>query len=242
MLEEGETSQAVDHLTRLQVERPEDPEVTWSLGEALFSAGRYDDAARVFRDLADRAPDAEHSMGARYNSGLSHYGAGRLDEAVEAWDQVLEQDPDNEMARQNADAVRQELAQRIQEPPPQDSEGEDGDPSEGDTGQGEPQDGEPGDTGGSPENPPPEESPGEEQDPGDGVRPEQADAGEAGDEAEGEVKPLAGAEDTATPEAEAELPQGVQELSEEEAQRLLEAVEEGNPRVTVRGRSDGKDW
>ncbi len=241
-LAEGQTSQAVDALTRLQVERPGDPGVAWSLGEALFQSGRYDDAARVFTDLADRAPDTEHSLGSRYNSGLSHYGAGRLEEAVRDWDRVLEQDPDNVAAKQNADAVRQELAHRQQQPPPEDQEGgEEGEPSEGgDTGQ--PQEAEPSDTGGTSEGEQSEAQEAADAEPGDdGTR--EAEAGEAEEgEPEGDVRPVAEAGDTATPEEAGEPVEGLQALSEEEAARLLESVDEGTPRVTVRGRSEGKDW
>ena len=39
-----------------------------------------------------------------------------------------------------------------------------------------------------------------------------------------------------------ELMEGVQDLTEEEALRLLEAVEEGRPYVVVGGDSSEKDW
>ena len=39
-----------------------------------------------------------------------------------------------------------------------------------------------------------------------------------------------------------ELMEGVQELTQEEALRLLEAVEEGRPYVVVGGESSEKDW
>ena len=239
LLASGQTTEAVDALTQLQVQRPNDPGVAWSLGEALFQAGRFDEASRVFTDLADRAPDSDHALGSRYNSGLSHYGAGRLEEAVADWDRVLEQDPDNGPAQQNADAVRQELARRAQEPPPQDGEdGEDGE--DGDSGQPEP--GEPGDSGDPSEGDPSEPQDASESEPGDdGTRDEaQADAQDA--ESEGEIKPASEGGDTGTPVDAGEPVEGLQALSQEEAERLLESVDEGNPRVTVKGRSEGRDW
>lgn len=241
LLTEGQPAQAVDALTRLQVERPDDPAVVWSLGQALFQDGRYDDAARVFSDLADRAPDTEHALGSRYNAGLSHYGAGRLEDAVADWDRVLEQDPDNVAAQQNAEAVRQELARRLQEPPPEDQQGEQEPGEAGDTGQQEPQEGEPGDTGaaGAPSDP---QEPPDEPDSDDGSRPDDGEPGEEAGEPEGEVQPAAGPADTGKPASEAPLPEGVQELTAEEAARLLASVDEGNPRVTVRGRDQEKDW
>jgi Ca-activated chloride channel family protein len=238
LLASGQAADAVDALTGLQVENPNDPGVAWALGEALFADGRFDDAATVFTDLADRAPDAEFAQGSRYNSGLSHYGAGRLEQAVRDWDRVVEQAPENEAARQNAEAVRQELARRTQEPPPEDSQDQEGEPSdgEGDTGQGAPQEGEPGDTGGSEQ----QGEPTDTSESGDGTRPMTPSESEDAGEPEGEIQAVDGSQDTATPEA--PLAEGVQELSAEEATRLLESVDEGNPRVTVRGRSYGKDW
>ncbi len=38
------------------------------------------------------------------------------------------------------------------------------------------------------------------------------------------------------------MPEGVGEMSEDEARKLLQAAEEGQPRVVVRGESGGKDW
>ncbi len=240
LLDGGETAQAVEVLTGLQVDHPQDPRIAWSLGEALFQDGRYDEAARVFSDLADRAPDSEHAQGARYNSGLSHYGGGRLEEAVGDWDRVLEADPEHPAARQNADAVRQELARRLQEQPPPQQQGQDGEQGEpGDTGQPQPQQREPGDTGSAGQ---PEQA--QDQEPGDdGSREQQAgEPGEGEPGEEDEIRPVAEAGDTGTPEGEPVPVEGVQEISEEEAERLLESVDEGNPRVTVGGRSQGKDW
>jgi len=237
----GAPAQAQDlgELVRQQVVDPRDPQVSWALARALYEAGRYDEASRVFTDLADRAPGPEWSLGARYNSGLSHYGAGRLEEAVADWDRVVEQAPEHTAAKENADAVRQELARRLQEPPPEEQQGEDGQDQEGgDTGQGEPQEPEAGDTG-QPQDAQP--TPQEEESSSDGTR-EQVEPTEqdAADE-DGEITPVAEPGDTG-PAEEGAVPEGVQEMSPEEAARLLETVEEGNPHVVVRGRSYGKDW
>jgi Ca-activated chloride channel family protein len=212
----AEEATAVERLAEAQAAAPDDLGLAEDLGQALFEAGRMGEAARVLAEASDRAIDPEQRRRARYNSGLAEYEAGRLTQALEGWKRVLEDEPEHGGATQNAAAVQQELAQRLQEPPPEGEQGEE---------EGEP--GEPGDTGAPPEA-------------GDtGAPPEDVD-GEVGDR--GELDDAA--EDQAPPEEAARQAGGVEgELTEEEARRLLDGVEEGTPRV---GRSrtppGGKNW
>ena len=210
------------------------PRDLWALAEIQMREGRYEEAYRGFTELADRALDQSMRKGARYNAGNAAYGAGKLEEALTAWDRVLESDPDFEPAKRNADAVRQEIAQRLQEEPPEEQPSEDSEDSENS------EDGE------SSEDSPPEESesePSEEDSESseEGEREEEPDPSEAQDES-GEMPELAEGESGDTPPEEAPLVEGVQEMSVEEAMRLLEGVEEGKPYVVVGGESSEKDW
>ena len=217
-----------------QVVDVRNPRDLWALAEIQMREGRYEEAYRGFTELADRALDQSMKKGARYNAGNAAYGAGKLEEALTAWDRVLESDPDFEPAKRNADAVRQEIAQRLQEEPPEEQPSEDSEDSENS------EDGE------SSEDSPPEESesePSEEDSESseEGEREEEADPSEAQDES-GEMPELAEGESGDTPPEEAPLVEGVQEMSVEEAMRLLEGVEEGKPYVVVGGESSEKDW
>ncbi|MCB9746615.1 MAG: VWA domain-containing protein [Alphaproteobacteria bacterium] len=247
-------AEAVEALTRAQAEDPGDPWAQWALAEALHRAGRYDDAAEAWEALAERAPDPQMREQALYNAGHSRYQAGRLDEAVQAWEQVLAQDPEHQPSQQNAEAVRKEIAQRVAEQQQQQ------DPSDGpqdgaqqpQEGEGQPQEGQQQPQEGQ------QGAQGEESEPEEGGQPEASQQPQAGDGTrdEAEERPPADdtgaaqstvseADDTGGPEQEGQASEpapGVESMSPDEAQRLLDGVEEGRPRVVAGGRSQEKDW
>ncbi len=246
---------------------PDDPALAERLGAALHQAGRFNEANEVYTGLADRALDTDQRQRARYNAGLAAYRSGRLTRAMEDWQRLLQEQPEGavaEQAQKNLQLVQQELAKRTgQEPPPQDGDqqgdqqqdGEDGEPQDGEPG--EPQDGEPQDGG----------EPGEPPDPSDGtMEPEDGEPteepvpGEAGDfERDGAKDPpsdgtndaeaTGGDEaDTGTPQAagepgEGEAPQRPGSIASAEAEKMLDSVQEGSPRVRAQRRPAGeKDW
>lgn len=253
---QGRHDEALRRYTELLAESPDDPAVRWGMAEALYRAGRYEDAARGFQELAARAPE-RYRADAHYNAGNAQYRAGRLDDAVQSWEQALAARPDHAGAQKNVEQVRQEIAAR-QAPPqtqpgePQDGEPQDGEPQPGQPQPGEPQPGEPqpgqpqpgqpqpGE--GSPQDQPPRD--GGERSPQDGER-SQTQPGEGPPpgaervpgEGEAQGAPQEGEPgDNTTPSAEASG------MSPAEAQRLLDAVEEGSPRVYIDGYPKEKDW
>jgi len=195
-----------------------DAATLWAEGQSLHQAGQFESAHRVFTDLADRALDPATALSARYNAGNASYRGGRLEDALAEWSRVLEQVPDHPQASANVEQVQQELQARRKPPEeqPQDGEeGEEGDPQEGE--EGEPQDG------------------------------QQQENGEEGDQEEStELEDLSQLDDTEQTPQEGEeaspVAPGEGELTEQEAMRLLELIEEGRPRVVVGGRSQEKDW
>jgi Ca-activated chloride channel family protein len=194
-----------------------DAATLWTEGLALHQAGQFEEAHRVFTDLADRALDPATALSARYNAGNASYRGGRLEDALAEWNRILEQVPDHPQAASNVEQVQQELQARRQPPEEQPQDGEDGDPQEGEDG--ESQEGQQQENGAEGE----QEEPSELED-----LSQLDDTEEAPPEGEdGEVSPVAPVEG---------------ELTEEEAMRLLELIEEGRPRVVVGGRSQEKDW
>lgn len=215
----------IDALVAAQVSSPDDLTVAEQLGGALFEAGRFNEASDVLTGVADRSKDAEVRARARYNSGLAAYRGGRLTEALEAWQRVLQDQPEHAAAQKNASAVQAEIQKRLgEEPPPQDGQPED---SESDSE--------------SNEN---EES--ESQDQNDGTRepseepPSPSDTG-AAPESDGQDTPQP-TEGDDTGEAPA-APMQLSEMTEDQAERMFESVQEGDPRVVIDPASrGGKDW
>ncbi|MCK6520034.1 VWA domain-containing protein [Myxococcota bacterium] len=252
---QGRHDEALRSYTELLAESPDDPAVRWGMAEALYRAGRYEDAARGFQELAARAPE-RYRADAYYNAGNAQYRAGRLDDAVASWEQALAARPDHPGAQRNAEQVREEIAAR-QAPPqeqqqpgepqdgqPQDGEPQDGQPQPGQPQGGPPQPGQPQPGQGSPQDQAPRD--GGERSPQDGER-SQTQPGEGpppgGERApgEGEPQPGEGGEPSQPGEGEgATAP--ASGMSPAEAQRLLDAVEEGSPRVYIDGYPKEKDW
>lgn len=262
-LEAGDHEQAVERLTEAHLRDPHDPELGFALGEALYRAGRYAEAEQVWKRVARQADEPDLKRLARYNMGNAAYHAGRLTDALDHYAQALQEPGAEEWQglKENAQAVQQEIAARLQQqqepqlpdqegsscPNPQAGEGKDtgSPPSDGEGEQGEqPEQGEQrgedsqdeassegmAEAGSEAPDPRPRgkeaDLPEEEQDPGEG---EIELAGQR-----------AGAGDTG---AGGQFVQPVGALSAEQAERLLEAVEEGSPRVVIGGRSDAEqDW
>ena len=207
---------SVDTLLARQAAQPDDLGLAEELGLALLQAGRSTEAHDVLSQVAERTLDPEQRRRARYNAGHAAYRSGRLTRAAEDWRRVLEDRPDHPAAQQNAEVVEQEIARRLQqEPPPQDQQG---DPQDQ---QGDPQDPTDGTLA------PPEDG----EDTGlsgdlDGM---QTDAGEPGED---------------TPQLDAAPSESRPgEITADEAARMVDAVEEGQPRVVARpGAAGDKDW
>jgi tetratricopeptide (TPR) repeat protein len=195
-----------------------DAATLWTEAAALHRGGQFEDAHRVFTDLADRAMDPATALSARYNAGNASYRGGRLEDALAEWNRVLEQVPDHPQASANMEQVQQELQARRQPPEEQPQDGEEGEPGE-EGEEGEPQEG---------------------QEPENGAEGEQEEPSELED-----LSQLDDVEETPPEEGNAEVAPVVPaegELTEQEAMRLLELIEEGRPRVVLGGRSQEKDW
>ena len=211
----------IEELSAKQVSQPDNMEIASQLGQALFQAGRFNEAEEVLRSVADRTTDSDGKARARYNAGLAAYRGGRLTSALEAWQRVLQDQPEHEAAGKNAAAVQAEIQKRLGEgPPPQD--GDDQESSE--------------------DSEPSEES--DESKENDGTReppkdPSSGDTGAAPDSEPDPPKTSDGTRDT----GQAPTPMEIGEISAQEAERMFDAVEEGEPRVIINPASKGgKDW
>jgi Ca-activated chloride channel family protein len=266
----GRYPQAAEELTKLSLEHPTDPAIFDRLGAARYRAGDFDGAARAYDEanrLSGGDPGAAYNAGnAYFRSGRLEEAARRYDEA-----QQLRPGFDEAKANRELVDAALEARRRQQPPPPpdpqsgddkeedqspQDGEDEESEPGEGEgdapeegggegddesnpsdgedsEGSGEqegPPEGQPGDPsqgGGSPEDREPEEGEGS-----DAVSPSELDPSEG--EPEGEASP---GTDGGGIEGESTGP-----ITAGQAERLLDAVEEGSQRIYVRGKGEDKPW
>jgi Ca-activated chloride channel family protein len=106
--------QALQGFVDEQVERPEDPGLTFNIGSAHYKMKNYEEAERSFATVA-MAGDPLLREQALYNLGNCAYRQGKLQEAVELYKAALEVDPDDEDAKFNLEFVRDEIRRRHEE-------------------------------------------------------------------------------------------------------------------------------
>ncbi len=231
--------QEVERLASEQASKPDDLGLAERLGEALFRAGDYDRAQEVLEGVAERSVDPAQRQRARYNGGLAAYRGGQLTRALEDWQRIQQDNPEHAAAKQNAEAVQKELSARTQPPEEQPQQGQpgEGEPQEGQEGQpqeGQPQEGQQG----QPQSGEQSQDGAQPADPGEGQPTEegQPPIGERG-EIEGEAG-------TAGEDAAAGEPTDANgDITAREAERLLDGVQEGSPRIRTSDRPrSGKDW
>ena len=239
----GAYDQALRGFADDQTERPDDPELSLNVGAAHYKLNDFEAADSQFYRAAAIGDDELRAQ-ALYNLGNSAYRQDRLEDAVDFYMASLEANPDDLDAKFNLEFVREEMRQRQQQnrdgqdqqqneqqEQEQDDQGAQQQP-EGDHGQ--------------------EEQPsGQEQDPGDQGQDRQPQGGEDPQDSDGDGSPAA--ED---PEPQSDEPQSGSQgrpqeprpgMTPEEAERYLQALEEGRPDPTRRGQRGrrsrlAKDW
>ncbi len=83
-------------------EQPEYGEVTRKLAEALFAAGKHDEALRVFGLLVQDGQPPELAAQGWAGLGWAHFRAGKMDAAATAFGRLVERYPESPMAAEAA--------------------------------------------------------------------------------------------------------------------------------------------
>lgn len=231
---EGDYDKALELYREALEESPESPAIRFNLGDAHFKKEEMEDATDSFSQ-ALRSEDPEIQSRAQYNLGNSLYRQGKLQESLSAYREALKLAPGDRDAKHNLEFVLKQLQEQKQQQQNQNQQGEgeqeeDKDKNQDESpsgGKDQPQQGQqdrPEDQEGqdqqqegqqSRDQSDSKDSENSEQRPGDPQenRDEESRAGSGGQQQE------PAREDRAqTP------PGGVQPMSREEAERLLEAL------------------
>ncbi len=224
LYEEGRFAEAHEKYLEALLEAPDSPVIRFNDGNALYQGENYEPALESFR-AAVESGDPELAAAAWYNLGNTLYRQGALPESLEAFKQALRADPADADAKHNLERVLEQMQEQEQQQQQEQQQG-DGENDEGDDEENE-DEGEPPPEGGE-QNPDPEQDPEQNQDPQN-----QPNPGQEPDESE--PQPQEG-----TP------PPG--EMTREEAERLLSAIQEDQdevnrqPRTPTRGTRPRRDW
>jgi Flp pilus assembly protein TadD len=94
--EAGDLEGAADVLRRALLEHPENAQLRFMHGNALFRMGRFGAAAEAYAEAARRSP---RHPDLQLNLGFALYRDGRARSAVSAWEEALRLTPEGTFAR-----------------------------------------------------------------------------------------------------------------------------------------------
>ena len=252
----GAYDEALRGFADRQTERPEDPELSLNVGAAHYRLNEFDEADSQFYRAAAVGDDDLRAQ-ALYNLGNSAYRQGKLEDAVDFYAASLEANPEDLDAKFNLEFVREEMRQRQQDQQQnQEQDGEDEQQEDQDQqDQQEQQEQQEQAPQQQPEgNEGEEEQPSgqqQDQDQDEEGQDQQPQGGESPRDSDGDGIP-----DSEDPTPQGEGEEGGDEgrpqapppgMTPEEAERYLQALEEGRPDPTRRGQRGrrsrlAKDW
>jgi Ca-activated chloride channel family protein len=119
LTQEGEKNRAVEawedalrYYRDAEIERPENPELSYNIGNVTYQQEKYEDALeRYFRAL--NSDEVEHQAWTYYNLGNSLYRSGKYPEAIQAYQKCLELTPEDEDAKFNLEFVRKKMKEML---------------------------------------------------------------------------------------------------------------------------------
>jgi Ca-activated chloride channel family protein len=215
--ERGLYDQALQAFVDRQVEQPEDAELLLNIGSAHYQMRDYAAAEEAFVKAAMSGDDDVRAQ-ALYDLGNTAYRQGKLEEAVERYQRVLDLRPDDEDAKFNLEFVRDEIrrrheeAQKRQQQSPQEQQ------------QQQPQEQSQEEQGDQQ----PHEEPAEQKGDQEQSEPQQAGAQQPEDR-DGDGLPDREEQGAAAAAQQAAAAESLEGMTEEEAMRYLQALEEGRP-------------
>lgn len=218
LYEEGRFAEAHQKYLEAMAEAPDSPIIPFNDGNALYRDADYQRAMEAYRRSIETG-DPGLAASAWYNLGNALYRQQQLEPSLEAYKQALRLNPRDGDAKHNLERVLEQMQQQEQR---QQQRGDDPQEDENEEeNQDEPQ--EPRDQP-RPNQPPPD---GEEDEEGDEPQDQQPPEGQQPED--GEPQPQPG------------------EMTQQEAERLLDAIEEdpgdvNRKRVSARGRRPKKPW
>lgn len=115
--ESGEHYRAMQMYKELLDGHPNDPELNYNVGNALYKLNLPNEALSFFQRALANANDDRLRADIEYNLANALFKAGKLPESIEGYKQVLRERPDDEDARFNLEYAMKRMDK--EKPPPQ---------------------------------------------------------------------------------------------------------------------------
>lgn len=100
--------EALNHFQNALVDEPENPQLHYNVGTALYKKERYEDAATSF-EKALQTEDPKLQQAVYYNQGNTFYRMDKYQEAVASYKKAIDLDPEDINAKHNLELVRAKL-------------------------------------------------------------------------------------------------------------------------------------
>ena len=108
LYQKGEFNKASEKFFEAQQEKPNDPKITYNLGNSLYKKGSYYEALQHYSRSADQKSSLSVNQRAKYNTGNALYRMNKYEESIEAYKQALELDHSDMDSKFNLEFVRKQ--------------------------------------------------------------------------------------------------------------------------------------
>ena len=95
--------------------KPNDPKISYNLGNSRYKQGKFDQALQDYSSSLDQKSDSTLKQKSAYNMGNTLFRMGKLDESVAAYKKALELDPNDMDAKFNLEFVREQINKKNKE-------------------------------------------------------------------------------------------------------------------------------
>ncbi|MGA1871616.1 MAG: VWA domain-containing protein [bacterium] len=110
---EQQYDQALQSFIDAQIDAPENPLLQYNIANTYYRMKNYDEAFKNYMAASINAKEIDLEAKAYYNMGNCSYRLGKLQEAIEYYQKALELNPEDENAKYNLEFVREEIKRRI---------------------------------------------------------------------------------------------------------------------------------
>jgi len=115
LYQDGKFDEALKTYVDGQIEHADDLALKYNIAASHYKTKNYDEAVKGYLDIAASAKDAGLQEKSLYNCGNALYQQGKLEESIEYYKKALGLNPDDQDAKHNLEFVQEELKKRKSE-------------------------------------------------------------------------------------------------------------------------------
>ena len=95
-------------------EKPNDPKISYNLGNSLYKQGSYEKALQNYSSSVEQKPSSSINQKSNYNMGNALFRMNKLEESIVAYKKALELDPSDMDSKFNLEFVREQIKNKKQ--------------------------------------------------------------------------------------------------------------------------------